>query len=160
MVREKEMERGLERGMEGWGGPLIWKVWCEWRTSGSPRWWILLHMQCGKVIHPSFSFFYLLPAPASPALYLSLPSHHHATTFSPRCLSLTSLPPSCFSDSFCLFLVTVGAAVQTHSQTLSFVAREKIAALSSTLDTHIRTLALDSIMTFHKKWICKERANR
>lgn len=81
MVRGEEMEGGLEWGVEGWGGPLIWKVWCEWRTSGSPTSWILPHMQYGKVIHPYFPSFYLLPPSASPVPYLSLPPHQHATTF-------------------------------------------------------------------------------
>lgn len=92
------MERGLEEGEEGWGGPLIWKVWCEWRTSGSPRSGILPHMQHGKVIHPHFPFFYLLPPPASPVPYLNLPSHQHKATFHPPHLMFTSLPPSWFPD--------------------------------------------------------------
>lgn len=99
LVREKEMERGLERGVEGWGGPLIWKVWCEWRTSGSPRWWILLHMQYGKVI-PSFFFLRSSPSFCSPQSVTS--AFHSINTqllFSSPRLSLTSLPPSCFPDS-------------------------------------------------------------
>ena len=101
MVRKREMERGLERGVEGWGGPLIWKVWCEWRTSGSPRWWILLHMQYGKVIHPSFSVFYLLPSSWSLTSAVLLLINTQLLFFLPPRGSLTSLPPSCFPASVC-----------------------------------------------------------
>lgn len=70
------MERGLEWGVEGWVSPLIWKVWCEWRTSGSPRWWILPLMLYGKVIRPSF-IFSLPPHPLPQPSISPARNHHH-----------------------------------------------------------------------------------
>lgn len=141
------MERGLERGVEGWGGPLIWKVWCEWRTSGSPRWWILLHMQYGKVIHPSFSSVFSLLLHPQP--FISSTCNH------PPGHSALAHITSSFLLSWLFLLVWVyRAAPQTSSQphALLCCTREK----RSRLDTHIFTLASDTNMiwwlTFQKNW--------
>lgn len=136
MVREREMERGLEREVEGWGGPLIWKVWCEWRTFGSPIWWILLHMQYGKVIHPSFSSFYLFPPPTSPIPYLSFPIYYkRATTFFPS--SVAHITSSFLLLWLLLLVWGHGAAAQP--QTLSSVTWEDCSCVKGTRYTHFHT---------------------
>lgn len=155
MVREKEMERGLERGVEGWGGPLIWKVWCEWRTSGSPRWWILLHMQYGKVIHPSFSF--LLSSPSfcipSPLPQPSISSTRNYFFFFSPSSPLAHITSSFLLPGLLLLVWVNWAATQTLGQTLSSERKSQLPPAHSIHPTHFRLHSnVICWLTFHKNW--------